>query len=445
MSINITQNQRPVNHQVDSTTGKFDWQNAYHSDLIRDYFDKFLTECYPNDDRFLEVMDLIGNTTTTKDWKEEYFELGVVRKQVQISTTTAYSVLTPTTGVITLEGTQQYLIPKDEIQLPSKVNVRVTAISTLPVNTITIESVTGATISAADVPLGEYIYHVGNFLEPCYELPTGRHYFPDKKIALCTTVGRNYDYCEQEVSQPTWFNVGGSNYWVLKDQQINRKEHWRDVVGRIFFGQATTAPLSDGATSSSGIIENIMTGGLVGNYVGTLTEDDFIDFATELKINNQLTNEYLVVCGSKFFAMVTKSLKDYRVQAGCCSGVFEKTMKFNLPNFQVNGISFMFMESAILNEPEPSANPAFVDWRQTALFINVGSSGKAKGIELKYKESYTGGVDKMYTTDRLGHYAKNQSGSHTRSLDKNCFGEAITTTYMLKMLCIQNHAILTNV
>ena len=139
-------------------------------------------------------------------------------------------------------------------------------------------------------------------------------------------------------------------------------------------------------------------------------------------------------------ANVTKALKDYRLD-GCCNGSFsanEGTYAFKLTQFDVNGVILTFKECVIFNEPPISSVVGAIDYKDAALFVNIGSNDKAKGLELKYKKNVFGVTEKSMTSSRVGHVGMG-SGQIVRSTNNNCYEEAITSKYMLKMTCLNNH------
>lgn len=440
MALNIVNNPTPVSNQTPTTVGKWDYGNLYHQPFIREYWESGIVECYGKYD-MLFFLEKLGNTGECRDNKITWAEISLKRRQLEIASAV---IGTPTSqATITLVGTEQYYVPSDEIMLPSGVNVRVISTTASP-NTITVESVKNIPLTLADMPTGGTLFLVGNFQAPCYTLPTGRHHFPKERTAITTTIAENYPYCEDEVSQPMWMKDDeGNKYWYYTDQKINRKHHWRNVEGRVVFGQGTTTAMTDGATASPGIIDQVMIGGTVDTYTGVLSEDDFIDYATQLAINSELDNEYFVPCGSVFLSNVTKALKDYRTQ--CCEGKLSREageFAFNVTQFKINGIIFNFKACETFNEREPSPTTGHIDYRNFALFLNVGEGSGFKGVELLYHRNFKDILHKGYITYRDGHYPKNASGSHQRSSNENCFEEAMSTKYLLKMNCLHNHGIL---
>lgn len=415
-----------------TATGKIDYENLFHSDYVRqNWGDMIINKCYAQYDD-VKMLEMLGATGVTEDDKEYWLEQGLTRKQQTIVSAT----VSGNTAEITILETEQYHVTKDEIKLPSGKNVRVKSIISTTPNVIEVESVDGSPILLAEMPAGDKLFHVGNFLEQCYELPFGRRFFPDKRVAIVTTVGENYQYCESEVSKPMW----NGKYYYFQEQKTNQTQHLKNVLNRLIFGQATNTPMFDGAVSDSGIIQKVLLDGNVGTYTGAIVEDDIIDYVTQLKENSSLKNEYLVWCGSRFMANVTKALKDYRLD-GCCNGSFsanEGTYAFKLTQFDVNGVILTFKECVIFNEPPISSVVGAIDYKDAALFVNIGSNNKAKGLELKYKKNVFGVTEKSMTSSRVGHVGMG-SGQIVRSTNNNCYEEAITSKYMLKMTCLNNH------
>lgn len=439
MAYNNLNNPRPTDNQTPTSVGKWDFGNLLHQPFIREFWEQGLLTFYGKYDT-LYLLEKLGNTGITLDNEVTWAELSLKRRQLEIDSAV---IGTPTTqATITLVGTDQYYIPADEIMLPSGTNVRVISITSSP-NTITVESVKGTALTLADMPVGGKLFLVGNFHAPCYTLPTGRHHFPKERKAITTTIIENYAYCEDEISQPMWFSANGEKYWYYTEQVIQQEQHWRNVEGRIVFGQGTTTAMTDGAQSFAGMIDQIMVGGTVGTVTASVTEDDMIDFATDLSLNSDMANEYFVLCGSVFLSNITKAMKDYRTQ--CCEGKLSREkgeFAFNVTQFKINGIIFNFKACDILNEREPSPTPGHIDYRNFALFLNVGEGKGFKGIEVLYHKNFKHIVHKGYTSTRDGHYPKNQSGSHSRATNDNCLEEAISTKLMLKMNGLHNHGIL---
>lgn len=436
MSINVIKNPTPGSSTSPHTlTGKVDYENAFHSDFVRqNWGDMILEKCYEQYN-MVQMLKLIGATGVTEDDKEYWQEMGLMRKQQTILSATVAG----NTAQITLVETEQYYVTKDEIKLPSGKNVRVKNIVSTSPNVIEVESVDGSAILITELPAGNKLFHVGNFMEYCYELPFGRRHFPDKKVAIVTTIAENYQYCESEVSKPQW----NGKYYYFDEQKRNQKDHLKNLENRLIFGQATTTPMSDGAVAGPGMIQQVLVDGNVGTYTGAVVEDDIIDWVTQLKENSALKNEYLVICGSRFLANATKALKDYRLQ-GCCNGSFsvnEGEFAFKLTQFDVNGVILSFRESATFNEPADSTVLGAISYKDSALFLNIGSNDKIKGVELKYKKNVFGVVEKSMTSSRVGHVGMT-GGNTVRSTNNNCFEEAISTKYMLKMSCLNNHGFL---
>ena len=436
MAFNVINNPTPgASTSPHTATGKIGYENLFHSDYIREKWgDMIIEKCYGQYD-MVQMLKLIGATGITEDDKEFWTEMGLMRKQQTILSATVAA----NTAQITIAETEQYYVTKDEIKLPSGKNVRVIAIvSTIP-NVISVESVDGSPILITELPAGDKLFHVGNFMEQCYELPFGRRFFPDKRVAIVTTIGENYQYCESEISKPMWNGA----YYYFQEQKINQKQHLKNLDNRLIFGQGTTTPMADGAVAGPGMIQQILLDGNVGTYTGAVVEDDIIDWVTQLKENSELKNEYLVLCGSRFLANATKALKDYRLD-GCCNGAFtanEGKFAFKLTQFDVNGVIISFRESATFNEPADSSVLGAISYKDSALFLNIGSDDKIKGVELKYKKNAFGVVEKSMTSSRNGHVGMG-TGHINRSTNNNCLEEAITTKYMLKMSCLNNHGFL---
>lgn len=388
-----------------------------------------------------QILEFIGEGThdaSTLNWAEE----GQIIKLYTISGSSG----APGTEVeLTLTETDPYFAVGDVVMLPSTSGAthklaQVKAIATTPNHVLTVESVDGSNILAATVANGGTIMWVANVTAPCGSLSDGRRYKPNQRTATAQIVSQNKQFCYDEESQLSW--VGNGKYYYNIDEKTHVKEFNLAVSNMALVGAKTATPttLSSGAITGDGILTNIMTGGTVGTWAGTITEADMQDICTKLVLNSPYANgEWLVLGGSTAISKAKAALKDYFVTGGAGSFTPERRKGkagFDVSSYEFNGATLQFQNLHIFDLMPAPLGANGIDYQNALMFLNITKTGDGAATQIKYIKGI-GKVEKMIMTHKDGHTPMIDGGQ--RSSNDRCFERAYSSKFLIKQTCLNSH------
>lgn len=392
-----------------------------------------------------QILEYIGEGTaenSTLNWAEE----GSIIKLYTITSSTGGGT---TTAELTLTETDPYFAVGDYVLLASGTSakqklVQVTEIATTPNHVLTVESVDGDAIPAANIASSAQVMWIANVTAPCGSLSDGRRYKPNQRTAVAQIISQNKNFCYDEESQLSWVasTDGNTKYYYSIDEQTHVKEFNLAVSNYILFGQATASPtsLTSGAISGDGIIANIMNGGTVGTWAGTIAEDDLQDICTALVKNSPYANgEWLVLGGSTAIAKSKKALKDYFVTGGAGSFTPERRAGkagFDVSSYEFNGAILHFHNLHVFDQI-PAPVTGGINYENALLFLNVSKTKDGAATQIRYVKGFDGKVEKMIMSQKNGHTPLIAGG--VRSSNDRCFERAYSSKMMLVMKTLNAH------
>lgn len=392
-----------------------------------------------------QILGYIGEGTvdsSTHNWAEE----GAIIKLYTIASSTGGGT---TEAELTLTETDPYFAVGDYVLLPSGSGakqklVQVKDIATTPNHVLTVEAVDGDAILSANIAADGQIMWIANVTAPCGTLSDGRRYKPNQRTAVAQIISQNKHFCYDEESTLSWVGTkdGSTKYYYSIDEGMHVKEFNLAVSNYILFGVATASPtaLTSGAVSGDGIIANIMNGGTVGTWAGTLAESDLQDICTAMVKNSPYANgEWLVLGGSTAISAACKALKDYFVTGGAGSFTPERRAGkagFDVSSYMFNGAT-LHLHNLHIFDLLPAPVTGGINYENALLFLNVSKTKDGAATQIKYVKGALGEVEKMLMSQKDGHTPAMKGG--VRSSNDRCFERTYSSKMMLVMKCLNAH------
>lgn len=439
MSVTITND--PNTLQGMSTTGaNGDQTNFFSAVYGKPSWETFITGCAEKYN-LPQILNFIGegtHDTSVLNWAEE----GSIMKNYTIASSTGAGT---SLVELTLDETDPYFSVGDYIMLPSTATnaqklAQVKEIALSPNHVLTIEPVDGVAFASDSIADGKQIMWIANVTAPCGDLSDGRRYKPNQKTAVAQIVSQNKEFCYDEESKLSW--VGGKYFYSI-DEKTHVKEFNLGVSNMIVFGQATqsTTTLSSGAVSGNGIIANIMNGGTVGTWAGTIAEADLQDICTELVLNSPYDKgEWLVLGGATAISSAKKALKDYFVTGGAGSFTADRQAGkagFNVSSYTFNDAVLQLHNFHLFNQTPANSGSGGIDYKNALLFLNITKDASGAGTQIRYIKGHLGEVEKMIMSEEHGHSPANKTG--IRSNRGRCFERGYSSKFLLQMKCLNAH------
>lgn len=314
------------------------------------------------------VSNVAGNTTATATFEISEFD---------------YNTSTAQLG---------YLVVGDVIRLESGALGRVTAVDVSATlsnkQEVTVVKVEGGNWSVAELDNAMSFGHVFNAFAEGSEAPNGRLYLPVEDYNVLTILRRSFKISGSEFTNRTYIGDGSAWYWEVED--IEMKEHARDIEMAILFGKLNAS----GVKVSRGILDWVTSEGVINTFASAtgVAETDIQGHIKDLLIEGS-SNEMLVLCGAKFLNDAQIALRDYAVNGAINYGSFGGNvagLDFQTYKFLGKTIHFAYYElfndsAAVPYAGTPSATK--IDFSDFSLWLDMGtdSTGK-KLLSLKYKE-----------------------------------------------------------
>lgn len=283
------------------------------------------------------------------------------------------------------------LVVGDVVRTESGALLRVTAVAVSTVlsnkQKVTVTKPDGASIAATELADAMVFGHAFNAFGEGSDAPNGRLFLPVEDFNVTTILRRSVKISGSEFTNRTYVGDGGAWYWVV--EEITRKEFARDREALILTGIKYTT----GVKVSRGILDWTVSEGVNSGFAaGTgVTEEDILEHIRKLRVEGG-SAEYLVLCGSKIYKSIQKSMTAYFVGGGMQLGTVDSNkIGLNVRKYEFMGITANFVLYEMFEDrkifPFAGTNTAVkADFSWFSLWLDLGteSSGR-KLITLKYK------------------------------------------------------------
>ena len=353
---------------------------------------KILTYKYPQY-YMTALLDKIGAASPVAQDKFSWSIMDRTRKGASVTAvangTTATATLTLNITSAVASGDKGYFIVGDVIRTEAGELGRVTVVSEAGgFQTIDVVRVLGGNWSTALINTGYVIGHVFEAFGEGTNGPEGRLFLPVEDFNVTTILKRAVKISGSEFTNRTILGEGKAWYWTVED--ILMKEFARDRELLVMFGEKS----STGVLVSKGILSWVTGEGIINGYSSTtgVTEQDIQDHIEDL-LPEGGSNEFLVLCGSRFLAKAQAALKDYAIQGAINYGSLGKNMAgLDFAGYRFLGKTVYFAYYELFNDSAvvpyagtPSASK--IKFSDFSLWLDLGSdSAGQKLISLKYKE-----------------------------------------------------------
>jgi len=207
--------------------------------------------------------------------------------------------------------------------------------------------------AAGTITTGFSIGHVFSAFAEGSTGPNGRVFLPVEDFNYTQILRRSMKITGSEMSNRTLLGDGRSWYFTVED--ILMKEFARDREFLVMFGQKTpsTAPYSSTTRTTRGILDWVLSSGVVNTYSSTpgVTEADLQNTIQTL-LPEGGSAEYLILCGSTFLSRVQVSLKDYAIH-GIDYGALGKNMAgLDFQGYKFAGKTLYFAYYCLFDDPQ---------------------------------------------------------------------------------------------
>lgn len=391
---------------------------AFSAGLEDPAISKYLSIKYPQY-TLTTLLDRLGRSEGIANSSWSWFEMDRTRRggsvlalQVSLSTTTAPTLGTSLTSlciVTDIAAGDPYLVVGDIIRLASGVNLRVNAVGTGTVSSVSYQAAEvtrqdgGAftsTVIAANITFGHAFNSWG---EGSNGPGVGRAYAPEERYNKLNILRRSLRVTGNTLTQKTRIGDGKSWYYTVED--IEMKEFARDRELAILTGQMTP----DGAAiqNGDGILSMVENQGTVTTFTGAMTESALQSHILSMMYKfGSSAKEYVCLCGMDFMADVTNALKHYFIgtpgsgatQGGVTYGTFGSvnTVGLDLVSYRYMGKTIHFVHYEMFDDPavfpfrNPSSSTATANRKSysgSGLFLDMGAdSAGNKLVTMKHRE-----------------------------------------------------------
>lgn len=405
------------------------------------------------------LLGYLGFEDSTTQNEFSHFELDRTREIATIAQATSDVSISTITATVTTSDTTQFIIPYDIVRLPSGRLAHVDSVSVSGTVSFVVRSLDAAVnFTAADFdPTSgdgvEYISQMYNLAGECFTAPAARTHAPERVFNYLNKIPKTTSICDDEYTNTKEIMLGGKPYWYWMQQDIDMKEHKKDVEMSVLLGETASLTAAANSTLSTatggyGIIPRVFDVGLRGTFPsGGFVEQDMIDFLTELAVYSA-SNEWLGLVGDQLMRDITTACRDYHVAGGVDYGTFaglnEVGMKVGSYVFNDKVVSFVEYKPFSDGKLFPQQN-ADINYRNFMLAANLGTDGSGDPyVELMYKKSQNGQLYKMFKTYNPGNILADVVVQNNYVVSNNvaCLEEYITTWVGVRMRGANNHGML---
>ena len=446
-----------------TTSGKTVSTNVYLNELNTREWGNYLHMKYP-EFSLVTLFGVLGYEDYITQHEFSHWEMDRTRDTGIIGATgtgtgtddVAWSGITAT---IRTTATTLFFIPYDIIRLPNGRLAHVDACAvTDGFQALTIRSLDAASnFVIADFggsgATNSVITQLYNMAGECFTAPLARTHQPEKISNRVTKIPKRSAICDDEYNRTKEISLNGQNYWWFLQQDIDMKEHKKDVEMSVLLGE--TAVLASGGNSETGaasggygVIPYVSQEGYRATFTsGGLLEQDLIDWGVDMAVYSR-SNEWLVLCGDIFMRQATTEMRDYHVSGGVQYGAFKdkNTFGLTLGQYKFNDKLMNFLEYKPFSDPNLLPAPtAGINYREFALALNLGTDEHGDPLVcLKYLVNPQNKPYKMFKTYYPGNIFSDvvEGNNYVVSNDKACLEEFLTTTVGVEMRGAGNHGMI---
>ena len=299
------------------------------------------------------------------------------------------------------------------------------------------------TFDAADFSAGHEMTVLYNSQVECFEIPKSRVHTPEKYENSLVKISNGHSVCDDASNQGLWFKgSSGSNYWTPTELSAWAEFHTMQCDAAILWGQSHNLIDSEGyqGVGGKGVFQFLEENSLKMRSAGPPTEDDLIDFVTELARYSS-KNEWHFICGDLMLANINRALDRYTqggaVQYGTYGMIKDGNGKagINFTEYHFVGKTLKFMEYGGFSDPDfLPENDGSVDYRNLALALNMDN------VSCRYKKSRIGNkAVKNFMNVQWGH----SMGHDGQVVSNRACDQYVWTTHLgVEMKGLQDHGIL---
>jgi len=354
-----------------------------------------------------------------------------------------------------------FFIAYDVVRLPSGRLAHVnSSVITGGFQTLTLQSYDGENFVVEDFggvdETDTLISQLFNIAGECFTAPAARTHSPEKITNYVTKIPKRSAICDDEYNRTKEIMTkDGKNYWWFLQQDIDMKEHKKDVEMSVLLGETTSLTSGGNADAGAGpvkagygVIPYVFQEGYRGTFAsGGLVEQDLIDWVTDMAVYSR-SNEWLVLTGDVFMRQATTEMRDYHVGGGVQYGAFKdkNTFGLTLGQYKFNDKLLNFLEYKPFSDPKLLPAPTSgIDYREFAIALNLGTDESGDPLVcLKYLVNPQNQPYKMFKTYYPGNMFSDvvAGNNYVVSNDKACLEEFLTTTVGVQMRGAGNHGMI---
>jgi len=384
-----------------------------------------------------------------------WFEKGKFRQSVT-TTTAPTGAATGTTGAVTVPtGTQASFLLGDVIRFENDVYGVITAITGATGNgasgTLNFNAL-GANLGSSIATSGIKFAHMYNLQQEYSDSPSGRVWQENqvseylgimrRSVVCSTTQGSNLKYVKKSDSEWSYYYINEME--TMQEMAMDREMY---ILAAKSNGSATTGNVMSGRLGGNGILQRVITSGVVGTYSSAIAETDLAE-QVRLMCLNSSGNEFTVLCGSSAYADAQFALRDYTLNGGISFGVFSgdgimtglNITKYKFMDKILNFVLYYpFANEALFPAPATSG----INWDKAMLFLNMGTDDRGNPlINLRYKQDLLGQSLEFRRTVQEGITSPEAGAGAARSNGKDGFTVDFYSSIGVELRAANNHGLL---
>lgn len=339
------------------------------------------------------LLKQIGRKQPVKNDSWQYFEKAKFRKSYNIGAGSSnLTTGTATVKILSATVANCNLLQNDVLRFENGETGRVVSLtqSTNDVDVV-VDKLTSGNFALA---VGDAFSHLYN-LQPEYSNSPGSRVWTEQTFTEKMAIMRRAITCSTtEAGNQKWVKYNGKDRYYFINEMETMEQMAFDAEMYIMFGEQTDANISTTTPQGgNGIIPRILSRGVVGTFSSTVSETDILEQIRLMCVNSP-TDEFTVLCGSKFFKDATYALRHYSlagaVDYGSFAGLTLVGLKLQSYTFMDKTLHFKlyypFADQSVLPTPVRGG----INWDNAAVFLNMGSDRNGPLLELKYKTDLNG-------------------------------------------------------
>ena len=384
-----------------------------------------------------------------------WFEKGKFRQSVT-TTSAPTGAATGTSGSVTVPtGTQASFLVGDVIRFENDVYGVITAITGATGNgasgTLNFNAL-GATLGSSIATSGIKFAHMYNLQQEYSDSPSGRVWQENqvseylgimrRSVVCSTTQGSNLKWVKKSDSEWSYYYINEME--TMQEMAMDREMY---ILAAKSNGSATTGNVMSGRLGGNGILQRVITSGVVGTYSSAIAETDLAEQVRLMCLNSNAT-EFTVLCGSSAYADAQFALRDYTLNGGISFGVFSgdgimtglNITKYKFMDKILNFVLYYpFANEALFPAPATSG----INWDKAMLFLNMGTDDRGNPlINLRYKQDLLGQSLEFRRTVQEGITSPEAGAGAARSNGKDGFTVDFYSSIGVELRAANNHGLL---